>query len=86
MVSHVFPLVASFSNTVNTMEGNGNKLRRKGACLFLTDILTLPTSELPVAEGLILPSLLYRTDFHVLYCTVFVHLKIYLNRFFIHSQ
>ena len=39
MVSHVFPLVASFSNTVNTMEGNGNKLRRKGACLFLTNIL-----------------------------------------------
>ena len=24
VVSHVFPLVALFSNTVNTMEGNGN--------------------------------------------------------------
>ena len=24
VVSHVFPLAASFSNTVNTMEGNGN--------------------------------------------------------------
>ena len=40
MVSHVFPLAASFSNTVNTMDKNG-KVEKEGELpIFDTDILT----------------------------------------------
>ena len=41
MWSHVFSLAASFSNTVNTMEGNGNTVVEKeaGLPIFGTDIL-----------------------------------------------
>ena len=65
MVSHVFPLAASFSNTVDTMEGNG--VEKEGSLsVFNTDILNtvLLTAEIiarltgkigtnsPIMEGL----------------------------------
>ena len=64
MVSHVFPLAASFSNTVNTMEGNGNTVvERKEAGLFLALTLKKKKSQLlklsPVAEGLIFTVYIY---------------------------
>ena len=41
MVSHVFPLAALFSNTVNTMERNGSTVTETegGLPVFDTDIL-----------------------------------------------
>ena len=37
MVSHVFPLVPLFSNTVNTMEGNENTVVGKEGGLLVYD-------------------------------------------------
>ena len=40
VVSHVFPLTTSFSNTVNTVEGNGNDIEKEGGLpVFDNDIL-----------------------------------------------